>query len=68
MLPLSDGLKTRSFPIVNASLIVVNFAVWLFYELPHLLGVIGFFAVFSLALVRGGRCRQIPPVTARAGA
>jgi len=36
MLPLSDGLRTRNFPIVNVSLIVANFAVWLFYELPHL--------------------------------
>src|SRR5215471_6169064 len=36
MLPLSDGLKARDFPIVNISLIVANFAVWLFYELPHL--------------------------------
>jgi membrane associated rhomboid family serine protease len=36
MLPLSDGLRTRRFPIVNVSLIVANFAVWIFYELPHL--------------------------------
>jgi rhomboid family protein len=36
MLPLSDGLPARRFPIVNVSLIVANFAVWLFYELPHL--------------------------------
>ena len=36
MLPLSDGLRARNFPIVNVSLIVANFAVWLFYELPHL--------------------------------
>jgi membrane associated rhomboid family serine protease len=36
MLPLSDGLRARRFPIVNISLIVANFAVWLFYELPHL--------------------------------
>ena len=36
MIPLSDGLKARSFPIVNVALIVANFAVWLFYELPHL--------------------------------
>ena len=36
MLPLSDGLKARNFPFVNISLIVANFAVWLFYELPHL--------------------------------
>jgi rhomboid family protein len=36
MLPLSDGLKARNFPIVNTLLIVANFAVWLSYELPHL--------------------------------
>ncbi len=36
MLPLSDGLPARRFPLVNISLIVANFAVWLFYELPHL--------------------------------
>jgi membrane associated rhomboid family serine protease len=36
MLPLSDGLRARDFPFVNISLIVANFAVWLFYELPHL--------------------------------
>ena len=36
MLPLSDGLPARRFPIVNVSLILANFAVWLLYELPHL--------------------------------
>jgi hypothetical protein len=36
MLPLSDGLRARRFPVVNIALIVANFAVWLFYELPHL--------------------------------
>jgi membrane associated rhomboid family serine protease len=36
MLPLSDGLPARRFPIVNIGLIVANFAVWLFYELPNL--------------------------------
>jgi membrane associated rhomboid family serine protease len=36
MLPLSDGLRSREFPIVNVSLIVANFAVWLLYEVPHL--------------------------------
>jgi membrane associated rhomboid family serine protease len=36
MLPLSDGIPTRRFPIVNVALIAANFAVWLFYELPHL--------------------------------
>jgi membrane associated rhomboid family serine protease len=36
MLPLSDGLPSRRFPVVNVALIVANFAVWLFYELPNL--------------------------------
>jgi membrane associated rhomboid family serine protease len=36
MLPLSDGLRARRFPVVNVLLIVANFAVWLFYELPDL--------------------------------
>ena len=35
MLPLSDGISARRVPIVNVSLIVANFAVWIFYELPH---------------------------------
>jgi membrane associated rhomboid family serine protease len=36
MIPLSDGIRARRFPIVNVALIVANFAVWIFYELPHL--------------------------------
>jgi membrane associated rhomboid family serine protease len=36
MLPLSDGIPARRFPIVNISIIVANFAVWLFYEVPDL--------------------------------
>ena len=36
MLPLSDGVAARRFPVVNVLLIVANFAVWIFYELPHL--------------------------------
>jgi membrane associated rhomboid family serine protease len=36
MIPLSDGLPARRFPIVNVAIIVANFAVWLFYELPNL--------------------------------
>jgi hypothetical protein len=36
MIPLSDGMRARSFPFVNVALIVANFAVWIFYELPHL--------------------------------
>src|SRR6266581_186673 len=36
MLPLSDGLPARRFPVVNVTLIAACFAVWLFYELPDL--------------------------------
>ena len=36
MLPLSDGLPARRFPVVNVLLIAANFAVWILYELPHL--------------------------------
>ena len=36
MLPLSDGLTPRRFPVVNVALIAANFLVWLLYELPHL--------------------------------
>jgi rhomboid family protein len=36
MLPLSDGLQARRFPVVNVAIIAANFAVWLFYELPNL--------------------------------
>jgi membrane associated rhomboid family serine protease len=34
--PLSDGIPARRLPVVNISIIAANFAVWLFYELPHL--------------------------------
>ena len=36
MIPLSDGIPARRFPFVNVALILANFAVWIFYELPHL--------------------------------
>jgi hypothetical protein len=32
----TDDIRARRFPIVNVALIVANFAVWLFYELPNL--------------------------------
>jgi membrane associated rhomboid family serine protease len=34
MIPLSDGIRSRRFPVVNTALIVANFAVFLFFELP----------------------------------
>jgi rhomboid family protein len=36
VLPLSDDVRARRFPVVNVALIVANFAVWLFYERPNL--------------------------------
>jgi membrane associated rhomboid family serine protease len=35
MLPLSDGLHPRRFPLVNVTLIAANLAVWILLELPH---------------------------------
>jgi membrane associated rhomboid family serine protease len=36
VIPLSDGMPPRRFPIVTTAIIAVNVAVWLFYELPSL--------------------------------
>jgi Rhomboid family len=36
MLPLSDSVPARRFPIVNTAIIIANLAVWLLYELPNL--------------------------------
>ena len=60
MLPLSDGLPARRFPVVNILLIVANFAVFLFYELPQL-HTAGFFP-------RRNRGDQTPVAKMRTGA
>jgi membrane associated rhomboid family serine protease len=52
VLPLSDGIPARRFPIVNISIIVACFAVWLFYELPHLQSSV-FHASFYACTVNG---------------
>ncbi|MGH2920664.1 MAG: rhomboid family intramembrane serine protease [Gaiellaceae bacterium] len=36
MLPLTDNVPTRTFPLVTVLLITANVAVWLFYQLPDL--------------------------------
>ena len=36
MLPLSDGLPARRFPVVNVLLIVANVAVFILYEQPNM--------------------------------
>jgi len=52
MLPLSDGIPARRFPLVTVAIIVANFAVWIFYELPHL-NVAVFHASFYPCAVNG---------------
>ena len=59
MLPLSDGVAARRFPVVNVSLIVANFAVWIFYELPHLNAAV-YHASFYPCSVEGA-CRVPEP-------
>jgi len=36
LFPVKDNVPTRSFPVVTVALIAANFAVWIFYQLPHL--------------------------------
>ena len=55
MLPLSDGLRARRFPVANIALIVANFAVWLFYELPHLTSAVYHVSFYPCAVE--GACR-----------
>jgi membrane associated rhomboid family serine protease len=55
VIPISDGLHVRRFPIVNVAIIVANFAVWIFYELPHLPNAV-FHASFYPCTVDGA-CR-----------
>ena len=57
MLPLSDGLRARRFPVVNIALIVANFAVWLLYELPHLNSAV-YHASFYPCTVNGSSCSR----------
>jgi membrane associated rhomboid family serine protease len=52
MLPLSDGVPARRFPVVTVLLIAANFAVWLLYELPNLNGAI-FHASFYPCTIDG---------------
>src|SRR3954454_5565955 len=59
MIPLSDGIPARRFPFVNVALIAANFAVWIFYELPHLDSSI-FHASFYACTVDGSCHRPEP--------
>ena len=59
MLPLSDGLPARRFPVVNVLLIVANFAVWILYELPHLNAAVYHASFYPCAV--DGACRAPEP-------
>ena len=75
MLPLSDGLPARRFPVASILLIVANFAVFILYELPNMNsaangGGVAFFAhvggfIFGLVvtwlLVRAGQVAPQEP-------
>ncbi len=59
MLPLSDGLRPRRFPIVNVALIVANLAVWILYELPHLNSAVYHFSFYACSV--DNACRAPEP-------
>src|SRR5690348_4164985 len=59
MLPLSDGVRARRFPVVNITLIVANFAVWLLYELPHLNSAVYHASFYPCAVA--GACQAPEP-------
>jgi len=59
MLPLSDGLPARRFPVVNVLLIAANFAVWILYELPHLNAAVYHASFYACAV--DGACRAPEP-------
>jgi len=59
MLPLSDGLPARRFPVVNVLLIAANFAVWILYELPHLNAAVHHASFYACAV--DGACRAPEP-------
>jgi rhomboid family protein len=59
MLPLSDGIRARSFPIVNVAIVVANFAVWILYELPHLNASVSHASFYPCAVI--GSCHGPEP-------
>ena len=59
MLPLSDGLPARRFPVVNVLLIAANFAVWILYELPHLNAAVYHASFYACAV--DNACRAPEP-------
>jgi membrane associated rhomboid family serine protease len=61
MIPLSDGIPARRFPFMNWALILANFAVWIFYELPHLNSSVGHSSFYACTV--SGSCHHALPWT-----
>jgi membrane associated rhomboid family serine protease len=59
MIPLSDGIPARRFPIVNVSIIAANFLVWILYELPHLSSSVHHASFYPCSV--GGSCQSAEP-------
>jgi membrane associated rhomboid family serine protease len=59
VLPLSDGIPARRFPIVTIAIIAANFAVWIFYELPHLDSSVAHASFYACSL--NGSCHAPEP-------
>ena len=59
MIPLSDGIPARRFPIVNVSIIAANFLVWILYELPHLSSSVHHASFYPCSV--GGSCHSAEP-------
>jgi membrane associated rhomboid family serine protease len=61
MIPLSDGIRAREFPIVNVALITANFLVWILYELPHLNSAVSHSSFYPCTV--DGACHHALPWT-----
>jgi membrane associated rhomboid family serine protease len=59
VIPLSDGVPARRFPIVNVAIIVANFVVWIAYELPHLDSSVNHASFYACTL--NGSCHGPEP-------
>ncbi len=58
-MPITDGLRPRRFPWVNAALIAVTFAVWIFYELPSLNSSVAHASLYPCSFA--GSCDRSQP-------
>jgi membrane associated rhomboid family serine protease len=59
MFPLTDDMRPKRFPIVNTAIIATCFAVWIFYELPHLNSSVGEASLYACD-VSGGCSSPLP--------